>query len=113
MIHILLSPIYLYVGLLALWTLFLAVMNLKRSKDAGTLTFSHKFFGYQVLFIGLLVDLICNVFFLTVILLELPKEGTVTGRLKRHNLHSTGWRKSVAVWAENLLDQFDPSGNHI
>ena len=43
----------------------------------------------------------------------LSREGTATSRLKRHNKTSTGWRKAVAVWAEQHLDQFDPSGDHI
>lgn len=103
-------------GVLLMWTVwvfYLAVMSLKRGNDAGTLTFWCKFFGYPVLFVGLLLDLVCNVLVMTVLLGEVPRELTVTSRLKRHNLHSTGWRKAVAVWAEQLLDQFDPSGDHI
>jgi hypothetical protein len=50
---------------------------------------------------------------LTLLLLEWPKEMTVTARLKRHNATSTGWRKAVAVWFEPLLDPYDPSGDHI
>lgn len=96
-----------------LWVFYLAVMNLKRGKDAGTLTFWCKFFGYPVLFVGLVLDLICNLLVLTVLLGEVPRELTVTSRLKRHNRTSTGWRKAVAAWSEQLLDQFDPSGDHI
>ena len=113
MTHPLLWPVYGYLALLALWVFFLAVMRLKQAKDAGLLTFWDKFFGYQVMFIGLFVDLFCNVFLLSVILLEAPRELTVTSRLKRHNQKSTGWRKAVAVWAEQILDKFDPSGDHI
>lgn len=102
-----------FFGLYTLWVFFLAVMSLKRAKDAGTLTFWNKVFGYPVLFAGLLLDFLCNTLVLTVLLGELPREGTVTSRLKRHNLHSKGWRKAVAVWAEQHLDQFDPSGDHI
>lgn len=66
-----------------------------------------------LLVIGLVLDLIVNVAVMTVILLELPQETTVTARLKRHNRESSGWRKAVAVWFEPLLDPFDPSGDHI
>ena len=92
----------------ALWLFFLAVMSLKRAKDVGLLTTTAKVFGYPVLFVGLLLDFLCNALVLTVLLGELPREGTVTSRLKRHNLHSTGWRKAVAAWAEPRLDPFDP-----
>lgn len=113
MTHPILWPVWVVFLLWTLWVFFLAVMSLKRGKDAGTLTFWGKFFGYPVLATGLLLDLVGNVLVLTVILGELPRELTVTSRLKRHNLNSTGWRKAVAVWAEQLLDQFDPSGDHI
>lgn len=113
MTHPALLPIYAFLLLYALWVFFLAVMSLKRAKDAGLLTTTAKCFGYPVLFAGLLLDFLANTFVLTVLLLELPREGTVTSRLKRHNAASTGWRKAVAAWAEPLLDPYDPSGDHI
>jgi uncharacterized membrane protein YhaH (DUF805 family) len=94
-----------------LWVVYLAVMNLKRVRDAGNLSRAALVLGVPVLIAGLLVDLFCNVL-LSVILLELPRETTVTARLKRHN-QGTGWRKTVAGWFEPILDPFDPSGNHI
>lgn len=111
--HVLLSPLYAFAGLYALWVFFLAVMSLKRAKDAGLLTTTAKVFGYPVLFAGLLLDFVANTFVLTVLLCELPREGTVTSRLKRHNATSKDWRKAVAAWAEPLLDPYDPSGDHI
>jgi len=107
------SPVW---GVLLLWALcgfYLAVMTLKRAKDASQLTRTAMAFGYPVLFVGLVLDFLVNVLVLTVLLAELPREGTVTSRLKRHNATSTGWRKAVAAWAEPLLDPFDPSGDHI
>lgn len=96
-----------------LWILYLAVMNLKRIKDAGLISPLALALGYPVLFVGYLLDVLVNITVLTLVLLEFPKELTVTARLKRHNRTSTGWRKSVAVWFEPLLDPFDPSGDHI
>ena len=100
-------------GFYILWVFYLAVMNLKRVKDAGLMTKTAMVFGYPILLAGWLVDFIINAMVLTLILLEWPKEMTVTGRLKRHNATSTGWRKAVAVWFEPLLDPYDPSGDHI
>jgi hypothetical protein len=97
----------------ALWVFYLAVMSLKHAKDAGLLTLTAKAFGYPVLIVGWVLDFFVNALVLSVLLAELPRELTVTARLKRHNRYSTGWRKAVARWAEPLLDPFDPSGDHI
>ena len=104
-----------FVGLGAtylLWVLYLAVMNLKRARDMGLLTKPAHALGIPLLFTGLLLDFLVNVFVMTVILLELPRETLVTTRLKRHN-KGTGWRQKVAAWFEQFLDPFDPDGDHI
>ena len=97
----------------ALWVFFLAVMSLKRAKDAGLLSTTAKVLGYPVLIVGYVLDCFVNFIAMTVLLMEIPQETTVTARLKRHNRESTGWRKSVALWAEPLLDPYDPSYDHI
>ena len=97
----------------ALWVFYLAVMSLKRAKDAGLLTKTAMALGYPVLVVGYILDFWVNITVMTLLLMEFPRETTVTARLKRHNNQSTGWRKSVALWAEPLLDPYDPSGNHI
>jgi len=99
-------------GFYILWVFYLAVMNLKRVKDAGLLSKTAMALGYPVLIVGYLLDCFVNVFVMTLLLLELPRETTVTSRLKRHN-KGTGWRKAIAAWAEPLLDPYDPSGDHI
>jgi len=98
--------------LYALWVFYLAVMNLKRAKDAGKLSVAARVFGTPVLVVGYLLDMLANVIPMTLILVELPRETTVTSRLKRH-ITGTGWRARVASWmCKNLLDAFDPSGCH-
>ncbi len=100
-------------GFYILWILYLAVMSLKRARDGGTLSRFGVVLGIPVLFIGWFVDFLVNVFVMTLIMLELPKEMTVTARLKRHNQTSTGYRLAVVKWFEPLLDPFDPSGDHV
>jgi len=100
-------------GFYVLWIFYLGVMNLKRVRDAGLMTKTAMVFGYPILLLGWLVDFIINAMVLTLLLLEWPKEMTVTARLKRHNATSAGWRKAVAAWFEPLLDPYDPSGDHI
>lgn len=100
------------IGIYILWIFYLAIMNLKRARDSGYLTGFVKYPSYLTLFIGLIVDFIINVIPCTFIFIELPKEFTVTSRLKRH-INNEGWRSNVASWiCMNLLNQFDPSGNH-
>lgn len=96
----------------ALFVFYAAVMNIKRVRDAGKLTMFGKVLGYPTLAIGLFLDLLVNVFVMTVVLLELPHEFTVTSRLSRH-IKGEGWRKSVADWFAPLLDPLDPSGVHL
>lgn len=111
------SPLWLpLIGLVAfyeLWIYFLCVMSLKRAKKAGLLSKTAIFFGTPILLTGYLLDAFVNVFVLTLVLLELPEELTVTARLKRHIRESHDWRLSVAKWFVPLLDPFDPSGRHI
>lgn len=112
------SPLWLpLIGLVAfyeLWIYYLAVMSLKRAKQAGLLHKTAIVFGTPILITGYLLDAFVNVFFMSVLLLEFPRELTVTARLKRH-LRQSGdpWGNKVAQWFIPLLDPYDPSGRHI
>ena len=97
----------------ALYVFYAAVMNIKRVRDAGKLTWVGKALGYPTLVIGLVLDLFVNLTLMTRVLLELPRELTVTARLKRHHKESTGWRLAVVKFFEPVLDPLDPSGDHI
>jgi hypothetical protein len=108
--------IYIGVSLLityALYVWYAAVMNIKRVRDMGKLTTLGKVFGYPTLVIGLILDLLVNWFVMTIILLEVPRELTVTSRLKRHHKESTGYRLAVVKFFEPVLDPLDPSGDHV
>lgn len=95
-----------------LWILFLAGMNLARAKNDGKLTLATKIFGWPVIIVTVLLDVILNITVMTVVLLEIPRELTISARLQRHN-NTTGWRKKVARVFEQFLDPYDPSGDHI
>lgn len=97
----------------ALYVFYAAVMNIKRVRDMGKLTRLGMVFGYPTLVMGLVLDLLVNVFVLSVLLVELPRESTVTSRLKRHNATSTGWRLALVKFFEPVLDPLDPSGDHV
>ena len=96
-----------------LWIFYLAVMNLSKAKKEGKLSKIANFFGIPVLVIGLFLDLLCNIL-ITVPFLDLPRETTVTARLKRYVKGKDNWRKRFTLWfADDMLDDFDPSGKHI
>lgn len=98
----------------ALWIFYLAVMNIKRAKDLDKLRKPALVMGYPVLLVGYSLDMLANLTVFTVLLLELPRELTVTARLKRHAYGPQTWRRTFSLWfAHNLLDVFDPSGKHV
>lgn len=113
MIYALIYIAWAVLACYGLWVFYLAVMALKRARDTVGLSKWATRFGYPVLFVGLLLDIIVNWFIVTLLLLEFPQETTVTSRLKRHNREGTGWRQKLAAWFEPMLDPFDPSGDHI
>jgi len=109
----------------ATWILFIAVMGLKRAKEAGNLSRTAYLLGLPALVIGIALDIVVvNIILLTVLLLELPsiEQLTASARLHRlnvefmrHRAHGwlNKWRFAVVRWAEPLLDPFDTTGNHI
>ena len=102
-----------FAGWLALWVMFLAVMQLKSVKDAGLLTPDMPAYkiGMVVLFIGYFVDMVVNLTAATVLFLEIPDELTVTKRCSRL-LVDNGFRGAIARWlCRNLLDPFQIGGH--
>lgn len=96
-----------------LWVLYLAIMVLATARDAGRLPKWALWFGYPLLGAGYALDFLANIFILTWLLAEVPREFLVTARLSRHIKAESGYRKAVATWiCKNLLDFADPNGCH-
>lgn len=94
-------------------TMYWAIMALSRAKIAGTLPPWALRIAYPLLAVGYVCDFLLNVFVVSWILLEPPRELLVTARLSRHIKKESGWRKAVAAWVcKNLLDWADPKGCH-
>jgi hypothetical protein len=101
------------VALYLLWPFYLAAMNLKRARDAGKLTKVAYALGAPILYVGWALDIGVNWGVMSLLLVEFPREWTVTARLKRHK-NDGGFRGKVARWfALHLLDPYDPAGRHI
>lgn len=109
MTYLLLIPASVYL----LWILYICVMGLQRARDDGSISRVALALGYPVLFVGLALDALVNVVVFSALMLEVPRELTVTARLTRHIEHGEGWRQKASLWfASTLLDAFDPRGIH-
>lgn len=97
----------------ALWLLYVLVMGLYRAKLQKRLSRVALVLGFPVYAIGYLLDVFVQMTVASVLFLELPREGLVTGRLTRHIKRGHGWRRDLARWiCFHLLDPFDPNGTH-
>lgn len=111
--NLLLVPLYAALAIYATLTVYWAIMNFARARAAGILPIWALRIGYPLLLIGYAMDFLLNVFVVSWILLEPPRELLVTARLSRHIKNDNGWRKSIATWVcRNLLDWADPKGCH-
>lgn len=101
-------------SLYLLWIFYLAVMNLKRVKDAGKLNGIAYGFGMPILIAGLILDTFVNWVLMTLVFLEFPQEALVTSRLQRWwRTAPDSWRGKLArQFSKIMLDEFD-DGDHL
>lgn len=112
--------LWLGAGVLLMYEVFiyyLALMNLKRARDQGLLTWPAKLLGYPALMVGYTLDALLTITVGTLLFIDWPREMTFSQRLGRYctdPLHNKGWRKRIAIWfARHLLNPYDPRGFHI
>ena len=87
-------------------------MGIYRAHLAKRLQGLAKWLCLPVVLLGYTMDTVANVTLATLIFLDLPKEWLVTDRLIRYKKEQ-GWRLKVAQYiCEELLDPFDPTGDH-
>jgi hypothetical protein len=100
---------------LLLWC-YVAVMGLKRCRDRGTLTPLVYWLCAPVLAVGIVVDVLVNQLYMSVVCLDFMHFGTVTSRMKKYKQDDSEgqWRKAVSRWIESHIDDFDDvQGGHI
>ena len=96
-----------------LWLFYLASMNIIRAKEAGTISKPALILGYPIVIVALLLDVLVNVFVMTLVFVEPPQEWLVTQRLERHWANPPGFRHTIATFiCKSFLNTFDPSGDH-
>lgn len=95
---------------IALWVFYLAAMNLIANKDK--IIPLVKYAGISVVLVGIILDVLFNLIYMTVLLLEVPRELLTTDRVKRHR-NNQNWRGKVSRWmCKHLLSPFDATGDH-
>ena len=111
MIYVLLSALYLW----AFWYAYILVMGVYRAHLAGRLTKLTFALAMPAVVVGYAMDILCQYTVATLVFLDLPasNEHLVTDRLQRYVADGIGWRSQLSDWiCSNLLDVFDPKGNH-
>jgi hypothetical protein len=109
---------WLWDGIYVFYTTFiyyLALMNLKRSRDK--LTWPVLVLAYPALVVGRTFNAILTTTVGTVLFFDLPRELQFSHRLERYCTRAEyrgTKRRRLAVWlARHFLDPFDPRGYHI
>ena len=95
------------------WAVYVLVMGVYRAHLSGRLGTVALILGLPIVIVGILLDVLVNVFIATFLFLDLPREFLMTSRMIRYRNTDKGWRAKVSQYiCDNLLDIFDPSGNH-
>lgn len=107
------AGVWLFAWVYLFWLLYLVVMGVYRAHLSKRLQPVALALLLPVVLLGVIVDVLSNIFIAPFIFLDLPKELLVTTRLTRYKKMKDGWRKKIAEYiCFNLLDVFDPSENH-
>jgi len=116
-ISILLQSLAIPLGIIlyvwVFWAGYVLIMGIYRAKLANRLTPVTLVLSAPFVILGFCIDVIANLVIAPIVFLDLPKELLVTTRLQRYIKENTDWRHSIAAYVcDNLLDVFDPTGNH-
>ena len=106
---------YTIAFLYVFWALYVLVMGFYRAHLKGQLTGVVKWLAWPWVILGCAVDVFAQYTVAAVFFLDAPKMGEhlVTDRLQRYVAEGRGWRYHKAKWiCDNLLDIFDPNGDH-
>lgn len=106
---------FIFFTLWFLWILYVAMMNVKAAIIKNNLPWQAKLMVYPTSAIFDIIEIIANIFVCTLIFLDIPKEITVSNRLRRYvaKPERYGWRLSIVNFVKPMLDPFDPAGPHI
>ena len=98
-----------FLGTVFLYSFYIAVMTLKRVRES--LDWQEKVLAYPAVLIGLAIDVAVNVVVGSVIFFDLPRELTLTARMKRLK-KGNGYRARLASSVCKRINKYDPDGPH-
>lgn len=105
-IILLILTLWVSVGGFIFWFAWAGVSGLMDAYEEHLLTPPVIVAGKIAVFFGLLYDVCYNTVPASILFWEPPREYTLSERLRRL-VHTSGWRKSLAVWiALNLVNPF-------
>lgn len=101
-------PMYIVVALFVMWMLYVLITlvmpmarEIKRKSPFMYYTFT------SLAYAARWYDILLNVFLFSLLFWDIPREKTITGRMKRY-LAGSGWRYKVADWVcKNMLEPID------
>lgn len=101
--------------LLVFFYLYILTMGIYRAHLSKRLTGLNKVLCYPIVILAVIVDVVAQYTIATLFFLDLPDSGErlVTARLQRYVASGKGKRYLIASYiCDNLLDPFDPTGEH-
>jgi hypothetical protein len=105
--------IYILLDLYIFFIIYVASIGMIDAYKAKKLNWLLLVLSFPFVAVCWLIDVAHNVTLFSIIFWELPRELTLTNRLKRHVLEDTK-RGKLARWiAETILNPFDASGSHV
>lgn len=104
--------IYILVDLYLFFILYVASMGMIRAHNEGKLNWFLWALCLPFVTVSVIVNIIHNVTIVSLLFWELPKEWTVSTRMKRH-YNSNDYRGKISRWlCATLLNPFDHTGDH-
>lgn len=96
-----------------LWALYVFVMGVYRLHLKKELKGINFVLAWPIVIVGVILDAVINITLASIIFLDIPREWLTTARLHRYIENEAGWRTKIAKYiCDNILDIFDPKGNH-
>lgn len=109
------TALYVIIFLWAFWALYVFSMGVYRAYLSKRLVGINYYLALPIFILGFLVDVIANFSLAVIVFVDVPHELLVTQRLIRYrkDTYPNNFRKKLATFiCDNLLDIFDPRGDH-